>query len=204
MTSIRRGAVRASAIVAIGNDDRGPHAIVRLSENQDQRVLLDITDLDWFLDFPIGWVISRRKLGDYVRVRGGGKYLHQFLIPGAPMVDHRSGGTLDNRRHNIRPATATQNSANRGRCHNQKSRFIGVHRHTQTQQWTSQIKAAGKRWTIGLFDKEEECAAARDAVAHLVYGEFTRLNFPNRIEQSRLLASRKLREIAEAMTGAGR
>jgi hypothetical protein len=108
--------------------------------------------------------------------RGRCVLMHRFLLdpPRGVQVDHINGDTLDNRRENIRLATASQNLCNRRPFG--KSGFKGVHR-TRTA-WLARIGFDGKSLHLGSFQTAEEAAKAYDAKAKERYGEFARLNFP--------------------------
>ncbi len=109
--------------------------------------------------------------------------MHAFLmghIPGME-VDHINQNKLDNRRENLRFATRTQNSANRGKNKSvipASSRFKGVCFDKNRGKWLAGIKANYKRINTGRFDTEEEAALYRDLVAMAIQGEFAVLNHP--------------------------
>ena len=103
--------------------------------------------------------------------------MHSF-ITGWPMVDHRNGDGLDNRRSNLRPATHSQNMGNKRRYRNNTSGFKGVTRNTGTgRPWRAVIKADGRRVHLGYFDTAEDAAHAYDRAAIDLHGEFARPNF---------------------------
>jgi hypothetical protein len=88
------------------------------------------------------------------------------------VVDRINGNGLDKRRCNLRLCTPRQNSRNRRKHVDGKSRFIGV-------------CPCGKKWQVfvgrryvGVFDDEVEAAKVRDRVAIEIYGEHAWLNFP--------------------------
>ncbi|MCO1498261.1 HNH endonuclease, partial [Limosilactobacillus reuteri] len=72
--------------------------------------------------------------------RENGKKTFQFLhqqIAGAPpgaITDHRDGDGLNNRRANLRPATAVQNGYNCAKYKNNTSGVKGVSFHKQSQK----------------------------------------------------------------------
>jgi hypothetical protein len=90
-------------------------------------------------------------------------------------VDHINGNGLDNRRHNLRLATAAQNRQNRPAQSNNTSGFKGVSR--LGKKWRAYIGSGGELLYIGVFDSPADAALARDAKARELHGEFARLNF---------------------------
>jgi AP2 domain len=113
---------------------------------------------------------------------GGGGYrsmLMHKLITGWPVTDHKNHNGLDNRRHNLRPATGSQNMANmRPHAKPTSSRYKGVGRHKVTGKWAAYIGVNGRRSHLGLFVSEVDAALAYDAAALAAWGEFAYLNFP--------------------------
>ncbi len=103
-------------------------------------------------------------------------YLHTFLT-GWPMVDHRNGNGLDNRRANLRPATSSQNSANQKLRSNNTSGYRGVQWNKKARKWRAQIVLHGKRRILGDFTSKEDAARAYDAAAVELFGEYARPNF---------------------------
>lgn len=100
--------------------------------------------------------------------------------PDGMMCDHINGRTLDNRKANLRSATALQNTWN-SRKHSQScsSKYKGVWFHKSIQKWTAMIKARSKRIHLGTFENEIEAAKAYDKAAKKYYGQFAYLNFPD-------------------------
>lgn len=115
---------------------------------------------------------SRRADGTAVTQR-----LHTFLVAAA-YVDHRDSDGLNNRRSNLRPATASQNLANSRLRRDNTSGFKGVTFFRRTGRWAAQITVAGKARGLGYFATAEEAAACYDAAAIEAWGEFARPNFP--------------------------
>lgn len=101
--------------------------------------------------------------------------MHRRLLSAGPgqMVDHKDGNGLNNSRSNIRLCTASQNSANApSRRHS--SKFRGVWR--RGSSWVAFISISNKNRYLGTFKTDVEAAAAYDAAAIAVHGEFARLN----------------------------
>lgn len=109
--------------------------------------------------------------------------LHKLLFPKI-RVDHKNGDKLDNRRGNLREATASQQSANTRRRANSQSGFKGVGPY-HDGRWRARL--AGK--FIGYFLTAEEAARAYDDTAREKYGEFACVNFPLMGERAALRAT---------------
>lgn len=104
------------------------------------------------------------------------QFLHTFLT-GWPLVDHRNGDGLDNRRSNLRPATRSENARNRRPHRNNSSGFKGVSFHITKRRWGAAIKAGGLQQHLGYFPSSEATARAYDAAAVELHGAFARTNF---------------------------
>lgn len=83
-------------------------------------------------------------------------------------VDHEDGDGLNNRWTNLRPATKSQNGANRPANRNNKTGFKGVSMHA------GRFRAAIKGRVLGYRDTAEEAAALYAEAAATEFGEFAR------------------------------
>lgn len=103
-------------------------------------------------------------------------YLHRQILGAAKgqQVDHINRNTLDNRRENLRIATASLNQVNRP--HFRKG-YRGVS--PKRERWRAECGAGGKQHYLGTFDTEVEAAQAYDAFAREHHGAFAQLNFPD-------------------------
>lgn len=108
------------------------------------------------------------------------KQMHRFLLDANPdtFVDHANRDTLDNRRSNLRLATAQQNACNRRKKGGSLSKYIGVYQ-VSSGRWRAYVYVNRKRINAGYFEVEIEAALAHDRLAIQHHGAFASLNFPH-------------------------
>lgn len=111
-------------------------------------------------------------------------YMHRLILgtPAGLETDHRNGDGLDNRRSNLRTATASQNRANMGKPRRpdggtHTSRYKGVSWDRSRGKWQAKIHS-GRHINLGRYEAEAEAARAYDAAAVRQWGEYAQLNFP--------------------------
>ena len=97
-----------------------------------------------------------------------------FLTYGefAKEIDHKDRDRLNNRIDNLRECTRSQNQSNR--VYKNASGFRGVH--ANKNKWAARISYNGKWLHIGTFATKEAAAAAYNAKAKELVGEFAMLN----------------------------
>ncbi len=127
---------------------------------------IDAADRDLVLDGGGRWFAM--SCGDdtlYVRRRHQNKVqvLHRVILdaPKGVLVDHINGDGLDNRRKNIRLATAGDNMRNRRLNSNNRSGVSGVCWAKDSRKWQAQIKVEGHMLYLGQFDELDDAIAAR-------------------------------------------
>lgn len=91
-------------------------------------------------------------------------------------VDHKNNDAFDNRRCNLRPATPSQNQANRHALPRNTSGYRGVTFVKKVSNWQASIKHNGYRYHLGCFATPEEAAHAYNVKAIELFGDFARPN----------------------------
>ena len=103
--------------------------------------------------------------------------MHAFLT-GYERTDHRNGDGLDNRRSNLRDATAGENSRNTRVHLDSASGLKGVSWYKRSRKWRAHIHVGTKQQHLGYFATAEEAAHAYDDAARELHGEYATVNFP--------------------------
>lgn len=99
------------------------------------------------------------------------------LITGWAEVDHLNLDGLDNRRSNLRPASRSENCANRRKMLRiGTSQYKGLSWDSRTKSWATMLVCQGQRIWLGRFKDELDAARAYDQAAVKYFGEFARLN----------------------------
>jgi hypothetical protein len=105
--------------------------------------------------------------------------MHREIMhaPKGMVVDHKNHNGLDNRKENLRIATATENRRHCRKIKTGNSKYKGVYLKKRTGRWEASIGYNHERIHLGYFDSEIEAAKAYDAAAKKYHGEFAALNF---------------------------
>lgn len=116
--------------------------------------------------------------------KSGLQLMHRAVLGdrAGAQVDHFDGDGLNNRRHNLRACTVTQNRMNlRHTKAGKSSRWKGVYREPKYGRrqacWRSVIRCSGRTFRLGRFENEDDAARAYDSAAKALFGEFAALNF---------------------------
>ena len=147
---------------------------VRIPLSGERGMLVDDQDAHLFLGQPLT-VVERKRTTPSVRL---GKVDAHRLIMDAPAdryVDHINGDGLDNRRANLRLCSKAENAKNRALNSNSTVGLKGVTR-DPSGAYRAQIANEGRKITLGRFRCALAAAAAYDAAALRLHGEFARTN----------------------------
>lgn len=135
--------------------------------------------------------VSKTKVGDVFGYDNGRGYLvgmidrriyrlHQlawFYANGvwATEIDHKNLDKADNRLENLRPATHSQNNANKSPLPN-RTGFKGVSWRPCTGKYRASIRINGKQTHLGYRDTAEQAHQLYCEAAEKHYGEFARVS----------------------------
>lgn len=97
-------------------------------------------------------------------------------IPQGKIIDHVNGDYLDNRLHNLRLATTSENNANCRAHSKQPFGYMGVSYSSRSKKWLVVISIKGKSKRVGEFKCIHEAAEAYNAAATARSGPFARVN----------------------------
>lgn len=170
----------------------GVTATIPLSQGSATRAgryVAIVDDVDFDLARRFTWTADVRKDGQVYACRyvylGNGRrrkvYLHRVIARRAfgrrairPQIDHRDNSGLNNRRDNLRVATAAQNQWNSSRG---RRGLKGVEWSASSRKWRARIKVNGVRHDLGVHATQERAAQAYDAAAVALRGAYARPNF---------------------------
>lgn len=93
------------------------------------------------------------------------KYMHHFIYGEKILLDHIDGNGLNNCKSNLRPATKSQNGANRS--------AVGVFYNKLNKNWRSRIMCNGKTYEVGSFSSKEEAIVKYLEKKKELFGEFS-------------------------------
>lgn len=109
--------------------------------------------------------------------------LHREILNlkrGDPIIDHKNGNGLDNRKCNLRVSTYEINNFNAKIRTDNISGYRGVSWHRRTKKWCVQISVNKKIIHGGYYSNPQAAAMAYDKLAIINRGEDAKLNFPER------------------------
>src|SRR5882724_11864132 len=146
-------------------DDPTPYAglgIVCIPLTKGQVAMVD--EADYHLVAGFRWHAIRSSNGRiwYAQTsfRSCGRYavtMHQLIVPGVPLLDHKDRNGLNNRRGNLRPANESLNGYNTAKQDGSLSRYKGVRFRSSRPKkpWLATIGRDSTFRFLGCFFTEE-------------------------------------------------
>lgn len=166
------GAVTKKALRPIRIE--GDVAYVSLTRGYE--AVIDATDVPLVAAWHWCAQVNRRAV--YAQRKGENRSVLMHAVILQPrdglLTDHIDGDGLNNRRSNLRYATASQNSYNRQFLMPNKHGLMGVSWDCQRGKWYSQIRFNGKTRSLGRYNTPEEANAAYLSARATLHGEFVR------------------------------
>ena len=152
---------------------------------QGRFALVDDDDYESLMKYS--WHAAKRRGGEFcarssIKDNKTGKfrnvYMHRFIMKSDrnEQIDHKNWNELDNRKANLRKATAAQNIIHRRKAKGKLYKYLGVWLHKQSGLWHVYIGHCGKDLFIGCFKSAKDAAIAYNIAAQLFHGEFAVLN----------------------------
>ena len=103
-------------------------------------------------------------------------YLHRMIMNAPPNIDvdheHGSNTKHDNRKSNLRLATASQNGMNKEKQSNNTSGYVGVSWNKKSNKWRSRIHINKKEIFLGEYVDIQDAIDARRKAEEKYFGEF--------------------------------
>jgi hypothetical protein len=129
----------------------------------------------WYRNGTDGYVLTNYKdlVGNYHKL-----FLHHLICPcdSGYVVDHINGDILDNRRHNLRVCTHTQNIQNQRLRTNNTSGAKGVVWHKRDHIWEVSITSNGTRHYLGRYKSKIDAINAYNKASMEFHGAFSNTN----------------------------
>lgn len=100
------------------------------------------------------------------------KLIRMHLLLGCKAYDHIDRNPLNNRRHNLRIATTTENARNHNKQKNNTSGFIGVSLDKNKNKWCAYIIISKQYIHLGFFVDKEDAIRTRLEAEAKYFGKF--------------------------------
>jgi hypothetical protein len=170
--------------LVITNGDTSEMVLRDMKCNEIARVTVDTDDLPMLKEYV--WSYNVGSGYAYSHTKGPTAMMHKLIAktPEVMLTDHINSNRLDNRKANLRYATATENAqhTNPWTKETKHSKHKGVcllanREWPLKKPWMAYIGINGKRQYLGYYETQDQAALAYDHAARENFGEFARPNF---------------------------
>lgn len=144
------------------------------TSNTNKEFYFDLEDYDKIKDYC--WREYRQKDCDHItlrtRDRESGKNIMMHCLVFGKYCDHINRNPLDNRKGNLRIATAKENARNSSVAKNNTSGVSGVTWNKRDNMWQARIGIDWKSKSLGYFNNKDDAIKARLKAEKEYFGEF--------------------------------
>jgi hypothetical protein len=160
----------------IQRDSKGV-AIVPAKDG-DVTLYVQVSDDKWHECMKHKWYKHRNCFQTTIKGTKNKTIMHRFLMNAKEdeIIDHIDGNYLNNRSDNLRLITKSGIIHKRKNKSNTTSKYNGVSFDNNANKWRGEIRKDRKRYSLGLYDNEDDAASAYNSKAIELYGEFAKLN----------------------------
>lgn len=108
-------------------------------------------------------------------------FMHHLILGSSAITDHEDRNTLNNQKHNLRPATRCENEWNKAKQKTARgkpctSQYKGVSFDHRVGKYKAQIKRNGVHYDLGYHANEVDAARAYNAKVIELSGKFAWVN----------------------------
>ena len=144
------------------------------THNTGREFYFDLEDYDKIKDYCWSEAINvcgyhSLEARDY---KGNGKLMRFHYLLGFKGYDHEDRNALNNRKSNLRKATAQENARNTSRGKNNTSGFIGVSWYKPGNKWRAYIDIGDNFKSLGYYFDKNDAVIARLKAEKQYFGEF--------------------------------
>ena len=141
--------------------------------NTNKEFYFDLEDYDKIKDYCWNEKIDKHGYSVLIaHIPFQNKTIKMFHLLGFKGYDHHNRNPLDNRKENLWSASVTDNVRNSSINKNNKSGFIGVSWHKQSNKWRAYITIDYKQISLGQFSDIKEAIKARLNAEVKYFGKF--------------------------------
>ena len=133
---------------------------------------IDFDDYDLVKEYCWSEILHPKTNYSSLRAKINKRSIKMTKLFGLEYYDHADRNPLNNRRYNLRPATAMENARNKSIQHNNKSGVSGVFLPKDGNKWIAYIAVNKKRIHLGSFSDKNNAIKARLTAEAKYFGDF--------------------------------